>query len=125
MNQSPETKVLRDLVTQIERGKKPDITAAKHLLDGSAPDDKYCSVKRMRAYIRIVRQCRAAGKRVMRTDTALKLQREYTQLIAERDRVDYQTCNKLVAALSRIDQDARAGKLTKKQFDQAIKELCN
>ena len=60
----------------------------------------------------------------MRTDTALELRRKYTQLIAERDRVDYRTCNKLVDALSRIDPDARAGKLTKKQFDQAIKELC-
>ena len=124
MNQSPETKVLRDLVTAIKRGKKPDIAAAEALLNNPSLDADYIDRARRRAddkayaarcRLRLTLQNTAKAQRIIAAYSAL------TDSIAGANSAAVATYlsrrNEILAA-------ARSGKLTKKQFDQAIKELC-
>ena len=124
MNQSPETKILRDLVTQIKRGKEPDITAVESLIARSSLTAEYAGAEYLKALTRFTRKCYLAGQRVMCTPSALALRRSYAKLIAERDRVNSNTREQKYRKLNMIYTAALDGKLTKKQFDQAIKELC-
>ena len=121
MTESPETKALRALVTAIKKGQKPDITEAEAVLDRVS--EEHIDYQNWKLGRRIERRLDT----VWRTLTA---DREYTlaklrheQLLAalrlERNAIS----TAIYAKYNALFASAKAGKLTKKQFDKAVKDF--
>ena len=124
VKQSPETKILRDLVTAIKRGKKPDVTAAEAFLASNLLTDDYIDRKLQRATdAAYAARCRL-GVRMQSTVKASRIFAAYRTLSASIDKARTDALDTFIARRNEILAAARSGKLTKKQFDQAIKELC-
>ena len=123
MNQSPKTKVLRDLVTAIKKGQKPDVTAAEALLSKPYLNKEYVTKELLRANDKHYAEHSQIRVRALNTPEAKRIQRAYHALHNAIDAAYTEARRAFSDRYTALEEQAFAGKLTKKQFDQAIKEL--
>lgn len=123
MTETPESKALRDLVTAIKKGQKPDVTAAEALLSKHRLDAEYVTKELLRANDKHYAEHSQIRVRALNTPNAKRIRHAYQAL--------YDAANTTYTAArgafsdwyTALETKARAGKLTKKQFDTAVKDF--
>ena len=123
--ESPETETLRTLVAAVQAGRKPDLSAALRLLNSDnspSDDDIRCAKDDVVSHVSsLIVRARSA---ILSEPENKKLDRAYQDLWRRIYREETAVARRFSRSFNALVKKAKSGKLTKTQFDKAIKDLC-